>query len=53
MGLSPRQLDAMTLWEFSVASAAWRRFHASTAESEAAPAMTDERLAELGIVGFN
>jgi hypothetical protein len=52
MGLSPRQLDDMTMWEFSCAIADWRRFYASAGEEEAAPAMSDERLAELGIVGF-
>jgi hypothetical protein len=53
MGLSARQLDAMTLWEFSAAHTAWIKFHASSSEEEAPPAMSDDRLAELGIAGFS
>ena len=53
MGLTPRQLDEMTAWEFKVAWKAWRKFHSSEADDEDKPdAMSDERLAELGIVGF-
>ena len=52
MGLTPRQLDAMTMWEFAVAAQSWRRFHAVEDEDERAPEMSDERLAELGIIGF-
>ena len=43
----------MTLWEFEAAWAGWRRANTVKEEDEAAPAMSDERLAELGIVGFN
>jgi len=53
MGLTPRQVDAMTLWEFAVAWKAWRDFHTSTPEEDAPPPMSEERLAEWGIVGFN
>jgi hypothetical protein len=53
MGLTPRQLDAMTLWEFSCAASAWRKFHTVESEDEdRPPEMSDERLAELGIIGF-
>lgn len=52
MGLTPRQLDEMTLWEFKVAFKAWRDFNTVPPEEEGPPAMSDDRLAELGIVGF-
>lgn len=50
MGFSPRQLDAMTQWEFTAALATWSK--ANRVEDEQAPAMSDDRLAELGIDGF-
>jgi len=53
MGWTPRELDRVTLWEFECAWAGFRKFHASPAEEEAPQPMSDERLAELGIVGFN
>lgn len=55
MGRSQRDLDQMTLWEFKVAWKSWRGFHAASLEEdhEAPPPMSDERLRELGIVGFN
>jgi len=52
MGWTPRQLDDVTLWEFDCALAGWKKFHAAEEEDEGPPAMSDERLAELGIVGF-
>lgn len=52
MGLTPRQLDEMTPWEFKVAWQAWRKFHTTQEEEERPEPMSDARLAELGIVGF-
>jgi hypothetical protein len=53
MGVTPRELDRMTLFEFHAAQRAWIGFHASSGEDEDKPeAMSDERLRELGIVGF-
>jgi hypothetical protein len=52
MGVTPRQLDAMTLFEFRSAQASWIGFHAAEAEPDAPDAMSDERAHELGIVGF-
>lgn len=39
----------MTLWEFQAAFDGWKAAHAS---EEAAPAMSDEDAARLGIEGF-
>lgn len=50
MGMSPRQLDAMTLWEFHAALEKW--VEANSVAEEAPPEMSDDRLAELGIDGF-
>jgi len=55
MGLTPRQLDEYTLWEFKCARLAWTDFHTvrdEEADAERPPEMSDERLAELGIIGF-
>lgn len=52
MGLYPRELDAMTKWEFEAAWAGFRRFHAAPEEEDQPPPMSEDRLAELGIVGF-
>lgn len=52
MGWTPRELDSVTLWEFQCAHDGWKKFHAVSPEDEAPPPMSDDRLAELGIVGF-
>lgn len=52
MGMTPRQLDAMTLFEFHAAQAGWVQFHASYGEEDNPEAMSDERARELGIIGF-
>jgi hypothetical protein len=54
MGWTPRELDRVTLWEWECAWVAWKKFHtASGEEEEKPPEISDERMAELGIVGFN
>lgn len=50
MGFSPREVDAMSLWEFRCCSAAWEK--ANVPPDDRPPEMSDERLKELGIVGF-
>ena len=49
MGLSPRDVNDMSLWEFAVCMEGWKAAHAS---EDAAPAMTDDTAAKLGIEGF-
>lgn len=53
MGWSPRELDDVTLWEFASARKAFSKFHGGEPKDNQPPAMSDETLAELGIVGFN
>jgi hypothetical protein len=50
MGYSPRDIDDMTLWEFDCCLAGYRKAHSS---EDTTPPMSDERLAELGIAGFD
>jgi hypothetical protein len=50
MGFGPREVDAMSLWEFRAASAGWEKAHSSG--DNPPPAMSDDRLKELGIEGF-
>lgn len=52
MGWSPRDLDGATVWEFSAARSAWLDFHATASDEDSPEAMSDDRLRELGIVGF-
>lgn len=49
MGFTPRQVDEMTLWEFGHCIDG---FKASKGIEESAPPMDDDRLSQLGIVGF-
>lgn len=49
MGFDPRQVEAMTLWEFIACAEGFRQIHEGAG---APPEMDDDRLAELGIVGF-
>ena len=51
MGFSPRDIDDMTLWEFDCCLAGYHKAHSS--DDATPPPMADERLAELGIAGFN
>lgn len=49
-GFTPKQVDEMTLWEFSCCMAGLNEFHGV---KQAPPEMSDEMLAELGIEGFD
>lgn len=49
MGFSPRQVDEWSLWEFA---AVIQGYKDANGVEEAAPEMSDDTLAELGIVGF-
>jgi hypothetical protein len=49
MGLSPRDVNDMSLWEFNACLEGWKAAHAS---DDAAPAMSDDKAAQLGIEGF-
>lgn len=48
MGFTPRDVDAMTLWELSAAANGWSK--ANGAEEEAAPPTWEEHLAMVGAV---
>lgn len=50
MGFCPRQVDAMTLWEFMACVDGWKA--ANQTDEQAAPAMDDETASLLGIEGF-
>lgn len=50
MGFDPRQIEAMTLWEFMACAEGFRMIHEGAAPP---PEMDDDRLAELGIEGFS
>ncbi|NTS30665.1 hypothetical protein HQ945_05310 [Phyllobacterium sp. BT25] len=49
IGFSPRQIDEMSLWEFGAVIDGYKR---ANGVEEAPPVMDDDRLSELGIVGF-
>lgn len=49
MGFAPAQVKVMSLWEFQCAFAAWARFHGAKGGGVDAPAITIERLLELGV----
>jgi hypothetical protein len=49
IGLGPREVDALTLWELTAAIDGWAAANGAEAKP---PAMTDEEAAELGIEGF-
>lgn len=44
-----RDIGTMTLWEFACATEGYKQAHGGERK---APAMSDERMAELGIEGF-
>jgi hypothetical protein len=47
--MTPREVDAVSLWEFRACVEGFRRLHGSTGPERT---MSDERAAELGIEGF-
>lgn len=49
MHFDPRQIEAMTLWEFTAYAEGFRLMHEGAAPP---PEMDDDRLSELGIAGF-
>jgi hypothetical protein len=51
MGLAPVEVDAMSIWEFVTVSASYRQVHGGKGGGDA-PAMSDDRAAQLGIEGF-
>lgn len=50
MGFSPRDVDAMTLWEFACCAEGFRKSHST--DKEQAPPMSADDLAAAGIEGF-
>lgn len=42
MGLTPRQIDPLSLWEFSVMYHGWADFHAIPAEAKLSAPSEDE-----------
>lgn len=50
MGLSPRQIDKMSPWEFKACADAWTQAHGGKPKGDG---MDDDRLAALGIEGFD
>jgi hypothetical protein len=50
MGFSPRTVDEMTLWEFNACFDGWKAVNGVKSKRNAD--ISDERLAEMGIVGF-
>lgn len=50
MGFCPRQVDAMTLWEFTACMDGWKA--ANQIDEQTAPPMDDDTAAALGIDGF-
>lgn len=53
MGLSPREVDRLSVWEFAACAEGYRAAHGAKDET-AGPTgdIDDARLAELGIEGF-
>jgi hypothetical protein len=49
MGLTPHDINEMSLWEYMACADGWKQAHQS---EEKAPAMSDDVAAELGIEGF-
>lgn len=50
IGLSPREVDDCTLWEFGHAVDGFRK--ANSPADDKAPAMSETDLRDMGIVGF-
>lgn len=52
MGLTPRDVDRMSVWEYRSCLDAWNRAHGSERDGGDPDAISDERLAALGVEGF-
>ena len=50
MGFSPRVVDTMSLWEFAACYDGWKAVNGIKPKRNGD--ITDERLREMGIVGF-
>lgn len=48
--MSPRAVDAMSLWEFIAVSDGLQAFHGG--KKRRGPDLSEAKLAEMGIVGF-
>lgn len=53
IGFTPAQVDEMSLWEFNACADAFARANGAKGKSGGDGDMSDERLRELGIDGFN
>ena len=49
MGMNPRQVDELTLWEFQCCAEGFRKAHST--EEDRPPQMSEDRMRELGIEG--
>lgn len=49
MGFSPRDVDAMDIWEFAACCDGYAMAHGAKPKGQE---MDDDRLAELGVAGF-
>lgn len=49
MGMSPRQVDELTTWEFHTCLSAWQKANGA---KDTPPPMSDDDLAAHGIEGF-
>lgn len=52
MGFTPGEVDAMTPQEFAWCLDGWSAAHGAKSGGDGPAAMSDDRLRELGIVGF-
>jgi hypothetical protein len=50
MGFAPRVVDSMSLWEFNACYDGWKTVNGVKSKRNAT--ISDERLSEMGIVGF-
>jgi hypothetical protein len=53
MGFSPQQVDLMTLWEFNACADAFAKSKGVETARPADGDISDARLREMGIDGFN
>lgn len=52
MGMSPTQVDALTLWEFAACQDGYILANDPKAKRRGSGEISEERLAEMGIEGF-